>query len=340
MIGFNAKRMTNGIADAFPGINTVCDCRRWLGQGGQVSSRKKPDGMPPAGGMPAADSLRFIETRVVHAVRQTLIQQETDYHLDTAEETFSSLWAHSARVARIAFRIAGAEGLAEEPALLAGLLHDIGKFACGSYHEDDIPEERNAVPFVKRILSGTVYERWIPTIEQAILSMYLEGEATTDIGRVVHDADNLDKLGNMGVVQFFTKKALRRQFLDNDVLIRAGVELTYAHHAQDTLKTATGRSLARERGIRTRRFYTELLEEWAGLGLGTFDILEEDIAGIACILVVPCACTCAGRLEIDSDIRDSVKCRSVVVTYHCQACGIKSEFSFCLPKVKGLPRKS
>jgi uncharacterized protein len=127
--------------------------------------------------------------------------------------------------------------------------------------------------------------------------------------------------------------------LDDDVLIRSSVELTYAHHAPDTLKTATGRSLARKRSLRTRRFYTALLDEWAELELGEFSILEEDIAGIVCILVVPSMCSCGGRLNIKSDLLDSVKCRSVVVTYLCVDCGLENEFSFCLPNVKGLPRK-
>ena len=105
------------------------------------------------------------------------------------------------------------------------------------------------------------------------------------------------------------------------------------------LKTAAGRSLARKRSLRTHRFYTVLLEEWAELGLGEFNILEEDIAGIVCILVVPSKCSCGGRLKIESDLLDSVKCRSVVVTYRCIDCGLESEFSFCLANVKGLPSK-
>lgn len=297
----------------------------------KTSPRKRESSGPGA--------LSLITPEVVQAVRRTLIEQETAYQQKTTQDAFSSLWVHSARVAHIAHHIAKIEGGEEVPALLAGLMHDMGKFAYGSYHEDDIPEEKNAVRFAERILSGTQYEKWIPVIKNAILSTYLDGEATNDIGRMVYDADCLDKLGNMGVAQFFAKKALRRQFLDNDLMIRTSVELTYAHHAPDTLKTATGRSLARDRGIKTRRFYTELLEEWTTLGLGAFNLLEEDIAGIACILVVPCLCPCGGRLDLATDIHESVKCRSVIVKYRCPSCGMESEFSFCLPNVKGLPER-
>ena len=283
------------------------------------------------------DAFQCLAPDVLQAVRQTLIEQETAFQHQWTEETFSSLWTHSSRVGRIALYIAEKEGCPPEPALLAGLFHDMGKFAHGSYHADDTPEEKNAALLAQRILSGTIYEQWIPTINEAILSCYLDGEMTNNVGRIVYDADCLDKLGNMGVAQFFAKKAMRRQFLDDDLIIRMSVELTYAYHAPDTLKTATGRSLARARCIRTRRFYTELLEEWTMLGLGDVTIVEEDIAGIVCVLVVPRACACGGRLECQSDIRDAVKCRSVVVTYRCAKCAAASEFSFCLPNVKGLP---
>jgi uncharacterized protein len=155
-----------------------------------------------------------------------LIEQETAYQRQSAVEIFSSRWVHSDRVGRIAHRLARAEGCEEEPALLARLLHETGKFAHGIYHEDDIAEEKNAARFAERILSGTVHEKWIPVIKEAILSTYLEGQATNDIGRVVYDPDSLDNLGNMGVAQLFAKKALRLRFLNDEGLIRVSIELT------------------------------------------------------------------------------------------------------------------
>ena len=325
---FAKNGMTQRMDRAFTNINTMRDYRRWAEQGAGQH-----------GGVSGPNALQSIAPDVLREIRQTLIDQESAFQDKSTEETFSSIWSHSARVARIAHHIARAEGWEEEPALLAGLLHDSGKFAFGRYHEDDTPEEENAVRIAQRILSGTAYAKWIPSISEAILSTYLEGKATSDIGRAVYDADCLDKLGNMGVVQFFAKKALRRQFLDDDVMIRTSIELTYAHHAPHTLKTATGRSLARSRKIRTRRFYTGLLEEWKELGLGAFTIFEEEIAGIVCILVVPDRCSCGSRLERESDIRDSLKCRSVIVAYMCRSCGLEREFSFCLPNVRGLPQR-
>lgn len=322
---FERQGLGSRLELAFANINTMRDYRKWRYTG------------PKATG--AMELSASIAPEVLQEIRRTLIDQENWYQQKNETDPYSSLWAHSSRAGRIARYIAKAEGLEPEPALLAGMLHDTGKFAQGGYHEDDVPEERNAIQFVIRILQGTIYEKWIPEVNQAILSMYLEDEATSDLGRVVHDADNLDKLGCMGVAQFFAKNALRRRFLDDELLARASVELTYAHHAQETLKTATGRGLARERVIMTRRFFTELLDEWAQLEMGSFNIIEEEIGGVACILVVPTECSCGGGLTLETDILDAIKCRSVVVKYACADCGAESDYSFCLPKIKGLPQK-
>jgi molybdopterin-guanine dinucleotide biosynthesis protein A/HD superfamily phosphodiesterase len=336
---FEQQGLTERISLAFTNINTVEDYQHWLGQGLNKRDAHPPEIVSAQIGISGQEVLQSLAPEVLEEIRRTLIEQETVYQQPSADETFYSLWAHSSRVGRIAYRIAKAEGLEQEPALLAGLLHDTGKFAYGTYHEDDIPEEEKAVEFVEHILSGTFYQKWIPVITQAILSMYLEAEVTSDIGRVIYDADCLDKLGCLGVAQFFSKNTLRCRFLDDDLLIRASIELTYSHHAPETLKTAFGRSLALLRKVRTHRFYRELLEEWTQLGLGAFQLLEEDIAGISCLLVVPTACDCGGPLKLESDIQDAIKCRSLVMTYHCADCGLDREYSFCLPNVKDLPRR-
>jgi len=313
-------------------VDPLREYHRWLaGEKLEQESAKLPRGQAPI-----PNALDAIAPNILEAIRRTLIKQESAYQSRPAERPFSSIWAHSSRVARIAHHIARSEGWDPGPALLAGLLHDCGKFAHGSYHENDTPEEEHAVRIARKILMGSVYEKWLPVIADAILTTFLEGEATNDTGRAVYDADCLDKLGNMGVVQFFVKKALRQRFLSNELLIRASTELTYAHHAPETLMTATGRTLAHTRAARTRNFYEDLLAEWSEIGLGSFSILEEEIAGIACHLVVPMACACGGRLAVASDIRDSLKCRSAIMTYGCPACGFANEFSFCLPNVHGL----
>jgi uncharacterized protein len=294
---------------------------------------------PPLAAPSTIDALKTIVPDVLRTIRHTLIEQETLYQQRSTTGEYNSIWAHSVRVACIARRIAELEGWAETPALLAGLLHDAGKFAHGSYHANDTPEEEHAVRIVNQILTGTDYEKWLPTINEAILVSYLDGDTTSDIGRALYDADCLDKLGCLGVAQFFIKNALRQRFMDQELLIRSSIELTYAHHAPSMLKTASGRSLARHRGVKTQRFYRELLDEWREFGIGRFEILKEEIAGIVCVLVVPDECHCGGPLMHETDIRDALKCRSAVVSYHCTGCGSASTFSFCLPTLPGIPRR-
>lgn len=288
---------------------------------------------------PTIDAFETIAPDVLRTIRLTLVEQETRYQQRSTTGEYASGWAHSARVACIARRIAEREGWAETPAILAGLLHDAGKFAHGCYHANDTPEEEHAVRIVKRILAGTVYEKWLPTINEAILASYLDGDTTSDIGRALYDADCLDKLGCLGVAQFFTKNALRYRFLDDELVIRSSVELTYAYHAPSMLKTAAGRALARHHGVKTERFYRELLDEWREFGIGRFEIRNEDIAGIVCVLVVPEKCRCGVALVHDTDILDALKCRSAVVRYRCTGCGNTSSFSFCLPTLPGIPRR-
>lgn len=292
----------------------------------------------PSAALPI-DAFPTIVPDVLRTIRHLLIDQETRYQRRSAAGDYASVWAHSARVACIARRIAELEGWAETPALLAGLLHDAGKFARGRYHANDTPEEDHAVQIVQEILTGTAYEKWLPTISEAIRASYLGGEPTSDIGKALYDADCLDKLGCLGVARFFTKNALRQRFLDDELVIRSSVELTYAHHAPSMLKTAAGRSMARRRGLKTQRFYRELLDEWREFGIGRFEIRQEDIAGVVCVLVVPGQCRCGAALVHEADILDTLKCRSAVVRYRCTGCGGERSFSFCLPILPGIPRR-
>jgi len=280
------------------------------------------------------EPLDKIDAGVLTAIQEMLVQDESRYQREHGSGNLTSLWSHSVRVARIAHHLALKEAQDPVASILASLLHDAGKFHGGVYHQDDVAEEERAVIAAREILSGTPHAPLLPHLEDAVLSLYREDVEATGIGAVLHDADRLDKLGNMGIAQFFTKNALRGTFLDNRVMVKASIELTYAHHAPRTLKTETGQGLAHARSARVRSFFEGLLEEWKELDLGAFSIQDFDAEGILLVLVVPDTCSCTSKLTVDLDIRESLKCRSAVVAFGCKNCRAVNTFSFCLPCTK------
>jgi uncharacterized protein len=310
------------VATAFANVNTPEDYRRWQPRDGKELDTNGLTGS--------------VDPDVLREIRRILVRDETTYQNASTEE-YDSLWSHSFRVGRIAHFLATEENIDPTASLLAGLLHDIGKFAGGVYHPDATAEEEQAARTARGILEKTEHGHLVGCIEKAILSLYREDVDPGDVGRVLYDADRLDKMGCMGIAQFFAKSAVRRRVLDDDLLLRASIELTYAHHAPGTLKTGTGRRLAASRGPRVRDFYAGLIEEWRELGLGSFSIREADVAGIAFVLVLPDRCACGGDIDIDTDIEETVKCRSAHVRYTCPLCGRETDFSFCLPNIEDLP---
>ncbi len=54
---------------------------------------------------------------------------------------------------------------------------------------------------------------------------------------VLFDADNLDKLGPLGVANYFVKIGLRGRGISTSSILRLTVELTYARHAPRCLAT-------------------------------------------------------------------------------------------------------
>jgi len=319
---FAERGFTEHVSRAFANVNTPEDYRRW-----QPRTARELD----TRGLPGS-----VDPDVLRKIRSILVADETTYQ-NASPEPYDGLWSHSLRVGRIAHFLATEEGIDPTAAFLAGLLHDIGKFAGGVYHPDATAEEEQAARTARELLGKTGHAPLVSGIEKAILSLYREDVDPGDLGRVIYDADRLDKMGCMGVAQFFAKSAVRRRGLDDDLLQRASIELTYAHHAPDTLMTGTGRRLAASRGPRVRAFYADLIEEWRELGLGRFSIRETDVAGIAFVLVLPDHCACGGDLDISTDIEETVKCRSAHVRYTCPGCGSETDFSFCLPNIKDLP---
>ncbi len=287
--------------------------------------------------MSTKNPLEEIAVDILSSIKERLVGDESHYQRDHGTTEYSSLWSHSVRVALIAHHLALKEGQDATAAVLAALFHDVGKFSGGVYHRDNEAEEERAVVEAKALLTGSAYESLLPLLNQAVLSLYRDNIEPTGIGAILYDADRLDKLGYIGIAQFFSKNALRGNFLDSKLMKKGSIELTYAYHAPSTLKTATARQLATVRSARVRNYFFGLLEEWKEMSLGTFSIQDHDVEGIKLVLVIPDSCRCEARLNIYTDIRESVKCRSAVVKYGCPACKEESEFSFCLPVLPNFP---
>ncbi len=318
---FALHEFTDIAGMAFVNINKPTDYERWRKGKDEQLTMAVPD---------------LIEPALLAQIKRQLVENETLLQNESAG-VYDSLWHHSLRVAQIARFLASKDDTNQDAAFLAGLLHDLGKFAGGKYHVDNVAEEELAAQMTESLLKNTRQADLIPAIQEGLLSLYREDVEPGGVGRVLYDADRLDKLGNMGVAQFFAKNALRRKSLGNDLFLRASIELTYAHHAPHTLKTPTGRKLAETRAARVDLFYRGLMEEWQELGLGSYSIRMMDVGGVEFVLVFPEQCACGSRLDIHTDIKDSVKCRSAQVSYQCPNCNKLMDFSFCLPNIKGLP---
>ena len=225
---FIARGWQDQIESTFVNINTPEDYQRWKGRMPKQGRSRDSQASKSEMLTPTPNILRSLAPEVLDKIRRTLVSYETAYQHASGSAEFSSLWVHSTRVVRIAYYLAD-RGNAFNRRPASGLLHDIGKFADGKYHEDGVAEEQTASEITQRLLAGTTYEVLVPLICEAILSLYREETTTSEVGRVVYDADRLDKLGHMGVAQFFAKNALRQHFLDNELMVRASIELTYAY---------------------------------------------------------------------------------------------------------------
>lgn len=269
---------------------------------------------------------------VVAAVKKKLIDDETAYqNSNKKRKECNSTWLHSLRTANIALSLAKMENTSPTVPILGSLFHDIGKFHQGCYHKGNVPEEVIAVEIVREFLLSTPCEAMITDVEMSILSLYQTNVPGSIPSKILYDADRLDKLGCLGIAQFFTKNSLRNNFLDEKTIISLSRELTYAHHAPATMKTVAGKVLAISRKEKMFQFYHHLLEEWREFGLGAFNLVKREIEGIEVTLISPCFCSCGGSFDLNQKIRLRLKCRAIIATYCCTTCNKNYKTSFCLP---------
>jgi uncharacterized protein len=251
-----------------------------------------------------------------------------------SDKDADSLWDHLERVSKLAEQLGKSEGVDPFHCRLAGWFHDAGKFAGGRYHADDRPEEELSIECLRKLcgehgLDGDVIER----VADAILQLYRDDPEPSPLAQVLFDADNLEKLGPLGVANYFAKVGLRGGGVSPKTLHRLTVELTYARYAPQCMLTESGRELARRRASTTIRFIKDLIQTLRDDGLYDFREEEVDFNGLMLDVVSPASCRCGGELGRDIWEEPGLKCREIHLKHTCEACGETHRLRFCRPRL-------
>jgi HD superfamily phosphodiesterase len=245
-----------------------------------------------------------------------------------------SLWGHLERVAKIAEQIGTREGLDRRSCRLVGLFHDAGKFAAGGNRADDRAEEVRSVE-VLRQLAGHLAPEQLEPVAEAILMLYRGDPDPSVLARVLFDADNLEKLGPLGVANFFVKQGLRGGGISERALRRLTIELTYARVAPEVMMTATGRELARTRAAQTSQQIHDLLDTLRADGVMDLRIDEVEFEGLVLEIVEPQRCPCGGELHRKIWEEPGMKCAEIHLEHRCERCDDIQELRFCRPRLPG-----
>jgi len=286
-------------------------------------------------------SLTALSPGLVERVRRTIEEAEKKFSGRT-DGGDGFLWEHTVCVAAESFRLAKAEKESADLAALTALFHDSGKFAGGSYHAGDKPEEDAAARLAREILEETGLKMAdIGRVVRALRSLYNSGARRNRLADIVHDADFLSKAGHLGVAHFFVKSTLRGKNLESAAMDYLSRELTYAAVLPANMRTAAARRHAVRKSADALRFfrgYLAELKEAHGLDLR---IRTVDVPGSAgrsrrarVTLVLPASCgACGGKWEADLRTEKGLKCEKLEASLRCGACGERRSVSFCLPEM-------
>jgi uncharacterized protein len=178
-------------------------------------------------------------------------------------------------VAVLAERIALAEDVDADAAVLAALLHDTGHGAADRAGVDD--HELRSAGIATDLLRGRVPPARLDAVLDAIAGRRFHklGRDRAPVGAVLDDADNLDALGHAGVARAFLwlGEHGRRAGADLDPVALAGRDAAALrrHWAEKlsrlpaAMRTETGRALADRRAAQLAAFLRGLEDELAGL---------------------------------------------------------------------------
>jgi HD superfamily phosphodiesterase len=271
---------------------------------------------------------------VEDSLRDYVRCQEAAY--DQGDRATDSLWDHLSRTAEIAEQLGRAEGIDPMTCRLAALFHDAGKFHDGQLHGDSVPEEQRSVEvFGQFAQTHGLPDSRVAEISDAILQLYRCDPEPTPLAKVLFDADNLEKLGFLGVANFFVKRGLRGRGVSPEFMVQFTIELTYARHAVACMQTESGREWARRRAPQTRSFLTSLLDQLREDGLADLAIQEISFDGLLIDAVVPPVCGCSRPLVAEIWQDEGIKCQKIHLVHACGECGERYEVRFCRPRLSG-----
>jgi HD superfamily phosphodiesterase len=291
---------------------------------------------------------KLLESRYpgLHArIEQMLVASEARFNEQAQQSPSEFLLEHTRHTAAIAHTLALRERVDPLRPVLVALFHDAGKFHGGEYHKDDVPEEEHAARLAASLLEEWSVERAeIEAVTTALRGLYHDRLNAGEPGRIVQDADQLDKLGAIGVGAFFTKATLRGRGLVDALAHTLSRELTYALAAPRSMLTESGKTLARERSARTVSFFDDLLVELESCGIAAFDRrtleIEGDFRGVdgtpartmQVTVVTPRGCPdCEDAIALTHRLERGVKCETLKARLACKVCDYKREIAFCLP---------
>ncbi len=207
------------------------------------------------------DDFGVIDSRMLNFVRTTI--SESDSHATELETRFPfrNRYHHCVRVALLAMGIAESEGTNTDVASVSGLFHDSGK-----------AEGRDHAFASAQICRNYLEENQLLAREiDRIVDCVRKHSARTDFGNstypddlaILRDADILDEIGAMGITWTLLGTRTLEPRSYNEALTRL-IELHVTNAPKDRLckmRTATARSLMRERIDREHRFVRELSAE-------------------------------------------------------------------------------
>ncbi len=287
------------------------------------------------GSLSASDKFKSVEAALERHVKE----EEARYSGKGRGD--GSLWHHLVRVARLAEKLGRSEGLDPATCRLAGLFHDAGKFSGGTYHQDDRPEEERSVDILVELADKHDLDRDIvDRIARSFQQLYRDGENQTPLTRVLFDADNLDKLGFLGIANYFIKTGLRGKGVSANMLYQLTAELTYARHAADCMATPAGRELALRKAPETYRFILDLLRSLRDDGIFDFKVEEVMFDQLLLDVVSPYSCECRGTLERRLWKVRGIKCLEIHLEHSCPRCEARHEIRFCTPKLRTQGKKN